>query len=75
MSVDRTKCSAPGFARIVSFAAYAKLYEFAHLVRFATKTAAALAFFTHFADQSHFTRVFSKSEGYSPGRWRRLHRY
>jgi AraC family transcriptional regulator len=28
-----------------------------------------------FADQSHFTRVFSKSEGYSPGRWRRLRRY
>ena len=28
-----------------------------------------------FTDQSHFTRVFSRSEGYSPGRWRRLHRY
>ncbi len=27
-----------------------------------------------FVDQSHFTRVFSRSEGYSPGRWRRLHR-
>ena len=27
-----------------------------------------------FVDQSHFTRVFCKSEGYSPGRWRRLHR-
>ena len=27
-----------------------------------------------FADQSHFTRVFSRSEGCSPGRWRRLHR-
>jgi AraC family transcriptional regulator len=26
-----------------------------------------------FVDQSHFTRVFSKNEGYSPGRWRRLH--
>jgi AraC family transcriptional regulator len=26
-----------------------------------------------FVDQSHFTRVFSKSEGHSPGRWRRLH--
>jgi AraC family transcriptional regulator len=25
-----------------------------------------------FVDQSHFTRVFSRSEGYSPGRWRRL---
>ena len=28
-----------------------------------------------FVDQSHFTRVFCKSEGYSPGRWRRLYRY
>jgi AraC family transcriptional regulator len=27
-----------------------------------------------FVDQSHFTRVFSRSEGYSPGRWRRLRR-
>jgi AraC family transcriptional regulator len=27
-----------------------------------------------FVDQSHFTRVFSRSEGYSPGRWRRLQR-
>ncbi len=27
-----------------------------------------------FVDQSHFSRVFSKSEGHSPGRWRRLHR-
>lgn len=27
-----------------------------------------------FVDQSHLTRVFSRSEGYSPGRWRRLHR-
>jgi AraC family transcriptional regulator len=27
-----------------------------------------------FVDQSDFTRVFSRSEGYSPGRWRRLHR-
>jgi AraC family transcriptional regulator len=27
-----------------------------------------------YVDQSHFTRVFSRSEGYSPGRWRRLHR-
>jgi AraC-like DNA-binding protein len=25
-----------------------------------------------FSDQSHFTRVFSRSEGYSPGRWRRM---
>jgi AraC family transcriptional regulator len=28
-----------------------------------------------FVDQSHFTRVFSRSEGYSPGRWRRLYRF
>jgi AraC-like DNA-binding protein len=27
-----------------------------------------------FVDQSHFTRVFSRSEGHSPGRWRRLYR-
>lgn len=27
-----------------------------------------------FVDQSHFTRVFSRSEGHSPGRWRRLRR-
>jgi AraC family transcriptional regulator len=27
-----------------------------------------------FVDQSHFTRVFSRSGGYSPGRWRRLFR-
>lgn len=26
-----------------------------------------------FVDQSHFTRVFSRSQGNSPGRWRRLH--
>jgi AraC-like DNA-binding protein len=26
-----------------------------------------------FVDQSHFTRVFSRSEACSPGRWRRLH--
>lgn len=28
-----------------------------------------------FADQSHFTRVFSRSENCTPGRWRRLHLY
>jgi AraC-like DNA-binding protein len=27
-----------------------------------------------FVDQSHFSRVFSKVSGCSPGRWRRLHR-
>jgi transcriptional regulator GlxA family with amidase domain len=25
-----------------------------------------------FVDQSHLTRAFTKSEGYSPGKWRRL---
>ncbi|HEY1505616.1 MAG TPA: AraC family transcriptional regulator [Stellaceae bacterium] len=33
----------------------------------------AIAQLCGFVDQSHFTRVFSKSEGYSPGRWRRLY--
>jgi AraC family transcriptional regulator len=28
-----------------------------------------------FVDQSHFTRVFSRSEGHTPGRWRRLYRF
>ena len=28
-----------------------------------------------FVDQSHFTRVFSKSAGCSPGQWRRIHRH
>jgi AraC family transcriptional regulator len=27
-----------------------------------------------FVDQSHFSRVFSRNEGHSPGRWRRLYR-
>jgi AraC family transcriptional regulator len=27
-----------------------------------------------FADQSHFTRVFTRSVGVSPGQWQRLHR-
>jgi AraC-like DNA-binding protein len=26
-----------------------------------------------FADQSHFTRVFTNHEGSSPGKWRRRH--
>jgi AraC-like DNA-binding protein len=33
---------------------------------------ADIALLCGFVDQSHFTRVFSRSEGYSPGRWRRL---
>ncbi|HWN51161.1 MAG TPA: AraC family transcriptional regulator, partial [Xanthobacteraceae bacterium] len=35
---------------------------------------AEIALLCGFVDQSHFTRAFSKSEGYSPGRWRRLNR-
>ena len=35
---------------------------------------AQIALLCGFVDQSHFTRVFSRSEGYSPGRWRRVHR-
>jgi AraC family transcriptional regulator len=35
---------------------------------------AEIALLCGFVDQSHFTRIFSRSEGYSPGRWRRLHR-
>jgi AraC family transcriptional regulator len=35
---------------------------------------ADIALLCGFVDQSHFTRVFSRSEGYSPGRYRRLHR-
>jgi AraC-like DNA-binding protein len=33
-----------------------------------------IAIASGFADQSHFTRVFCRSEGLSPGAWRRLHR-
>ncbi len=33
-----------------------------------------IAQFCGFVDQSHFTRVFSRNEGHSPGRWRRLYR-
>jgi AraC family transcriptional regulator len=35
---------------------------------------ADIALLCGFVDQSHLTRVFSRSEGYGPGRWRRLHR-
>src|SRR5271169_1360098 len=35
---------------------------------------AEIALLCGFVDQSHFTRVFSRREGYTPGRWRRLHR-
>ncbi|MCK1390931.1 AraC family transcriptional regulator [Bradyrhizobium sp. 1] len=35
---------------------------------------AEIAFMCGFVDQSHFTRVFTKLEGDSPGRWRQTHR-
>ncbi len=35
---------------------------------------ADIALLCGFVDQSHFTRVFSRNEGHSPGRWRRLYR-
>lgn len=35
---------------------------------------ADIALLCGFVDQSHFTHVFARSEGYSPGRWRRIHR-
>ena len=44
------------------------------LLRDPSQQLADIAQLCGFVDQSHFTRVFSKTEGYSPGRWRRLHR-
>jgi AraC family transcriptional regulator len=44
------------------------------LLRDPGRELAEIAQLCGFVDQSHFTRVFSRSEGYSPGRWRRLHR-
>jgi AraC-like DNA-binding protein len=44
------------------------------LLRDPVRELADIAQLCGFVDQSHFTRVFSRSEGYSPGRWRRLHR-
>ena len=35
---------------------------------------ADIALVCGFVDQSHFTRVFAKLEGDSPGRWRQRHR-
>jgi AraC family transcriptional regulator len=35
---------------------------------------ADIAVMCGFVDQSHFTRVFAKLEGDSPGRWRQTHR-
>jgi AraC family transcriptional regulator len=34
-----------------------------------------IALLSGFADQAHFTRVFTKAVGVSPGIWRRVHRY
>jgi AraC family transcriptional regulator len=45
------------------------------LLRDPSRELADIAQLCGFVDQSHFTRVFSRSEGYSPGRWRRLHRF
>jgi AraC-like DNA-binding protein len=36
-------------------------------------TLSQIALACGFADQSHFTRAFSRSEGQSPGQWRRRH--
>jgi AraC family transcriptional regulator len=35
----------------------------------------AIALACGFADQSHFTRVFTKRTGISPGIWRRMHKF
>ena len=45
------------------------------LLRDPSRKLADIAQLCGFVDQSHFTRVFSRSEGYSPGRWRRVYRY
>jgi AraC family transcriptional regulator len=45
------------------------------LLRDPSRKIADIAQLCGFVDQSHFTRVFSRSEGYSPGRWRRVYRY
>jgi AraC family transcriptional regulator len=42
------------------------------LLRDPAQELADIAQLCGFVDQSHLTRVFSRSEGYSPGRWRRL---
>jgi AraC family transcriptional regulator len=35
---------------------------------------AQIALVRGFVDQSHLSRIFARSEGYSPGKWRRLRR-
>jgi AraC-like DNA-binding protein len=44
------------------------------LLRDPRRELADIAQLCGFVDQSHFTRIFSRSEGHSPGRWRRLFR-
>jgi AraC family transcriptional regulator len=44
------------------------------LLRETNLTLAETALACGFVDQSHLGRTFAKSEGYSPGRWRRLQR-
>jgi AraC family transcriptional regulator len=44
------------------------------LLRDPDRELADIAQLCGFVDQSHFTRVFSRNEGYRPGRWRRLNR-
>ena len=43
------------------------------LLRSGTSSLSEIALACGFADQSHFTRVFSRLSGISPGAWRRLH--
>lgn len=44
------------------------------LLRDGALTLPEIAIACGFADQSHFTRVFARKEGQTPGRWRRLRR-
>lgn len=43
-----------------------------HLLRFSDHSLVAIALDCGFANQSHFTRAFSRAVGVSPGAWRRL---
>jgi AraC family transcriptional regulator len=44
------------------------------LLRADTMALAEVAAACGFADQSHFTRVFTRTLGIGPGHWRRAHR-
>ena len=44
------------------------------LLAFSTLTISEIAAACGFADQSHFTRVFSRAVGIAPGIWRRSRR-